>query len=433
MYQIVTVNLSNLLLSLSDALDLASPDLAQHQMRTAFIAWEISKAAGLSKDKIESLYMAALLHDVGALSAEEKTSIHQQTVKNPEKHCILGEKLLRTTSLFEYPSRIVRFHHTPWKDWRKSIYEPLVLQAQILMLADILERNIDRSSYILNQQEQIMQRINAVVGESVHPDVVQWLVGTSVREEFWLDLVSARLYSLLLHNGPCRGIEIGLPRLLGISELFRNMIDFRSRFTSTHSSGVAASASILARLSGLTEMEVGLMTIAGNLHDLGKMAIPNQILEKPGKLTREEFAVIRQHTYLTYTILNSIGGIQQISEWAAFHHEKLDGSGYPFHIDAQKMGIASRIMAVADIFTALAENRPYREAMSEAGVMEIICKLAEKRQLEPRVVDILGENYESIRAEMREKQQTAREFFEKEFYYPDPVSVMSAPEPAKDN
>jgi HD-GYP domain-containing protein (c-di-GMP phosphodiesterase class II) len=206
------------------------------------------------------------------------------------------------------------------------------------------------------------------------------------------------------------------------------MIDFRSRFTSTHSSGVAASATILAKLFGLTEMEIGLMEIAGNLHDIGKMAIPNQILEKPGKLTREEFAVIRQHTYLTYTILNSIGGIQQIVEWAAFHHEKLDGSGYPFHVDAQKIGIGSRIMAVADIFTALAENRPYREAMDTDGVMGIIRKLSENRQLDSRVVGVLADNYETIRSEMRERQQAAREYFEKEFYYPDPPASSISPD-----
>lgn len=422
MYQTITVSLSNLLLSLSDALDLASPDLAQHQMRTAFISWEIAKAAGLPKDKTESLYMAALLHDVGALSAEEKIAIHQQEVQNPEKHCILGEKLLRTASIFEYPSRIVRFHHTPWKDWRQPFEEPLAQQTQILKLADSLERGIDRGNYILHQQDKLMERVKAAAGDSIHPDAVEWLVRAGVREEFWLDLVSPRLYSLLLHNGPCRGVEIGLSRLTEISELFRNMIDFRSRFTSTHSSGVTASATILAKLFGLTEMEIGLMEIAGNLHDLGKMAIPNQILEKPGKLTREEFAVIRQHTYLTYTILNSIGGIQQIVEWAAFHHEKLDGSGYPFHVDAQKIGIGSRIMAVADIFTALAENRPYREAMDKDGVMVIIHKFSENGQLDQRVVGVLADNYEKIRSDMRDRQQAARDFFEKEFNYADPLT-----------
>jgi HD-GYP domain-containing protein (c-di-GMP phosphodiesterase class II) len=426
MYQNVTVNLPNLLLSLSDALDLADPSLAQHQMRTAFIAWEIAKEAGLPKEQMEALYMAALLHDVGALSAEEKTSLHRQDVLYPEKHCALGEKLLRTTAMFEQPSRIVRFHHTPWKSTQAPAEEPLALHSQILMLADTLERSIDRKTYILHQQESILQRLLEIAVESIRPDAVRWLERAAVREEFWLDLASPRLYSLLLHNGPCRGVEIGLSTLSQISELFRNMIDFRSRFTATHSTGVAASAMILAKFFGLTEVEIVLMEIAGNLHDIGKMAVPNRILEKPGKLTREEYAVIRQHTYLTYFILDSIGGIREVAEWAAFHHERLDGSGYPFHVDAHKMGIGSRIMAVADIFTALAENRPYRKAMSKEGVMEIIASHSERGFLDPKVVEVLAGHYDAIRSEMHTRQQAAREFFEKEFEYPSVLDPADA-------
>ncbi|HVN70846.1 MAG TPA: HD domain-containing phosphohydrolase [Desulfomonilia bacterium] len=79
-----------------------------------------------------------------------------------------------------------------------------------------------------------------------------------------------------------------------------------SRFTSTHSSGVAASASILAGIFGLTEVEIGLMEVAGNLHDLGKLVIPNSLLEKPGKLTKEEMAVIKSHVCYIYLVINTI-------------------------------------------------------------------------------------------------------------------------------
>ena len=133
-------------------------------------------------------------------------------------------------------------------------------------------------------------------------------------EEFWLDLVSPRLYSLLLNEGPFRKIEIDYSDISIIAELFRNIIDFRSRFTSTHSSGVAASASMLAKIFGLTDAEIGLMEVAGNLHDLGKLAIPNSILDKPGSLTKEEMSLMKSHTYYTYLVINSIGGLKQIAE-----------------------------------------------------------------------------------------------------------------------
>ena len=128
----------------------------------------------------------------------------------------------------------------------------------------------------------------------------------AAREDFWLDLVSPRLYSLLLHNGPCRGTELPISDLMPISEMFRNLIDFRSPFTATHSSGVAATASRIANFLGLTETEVELMEVAGNLHDLGKMVVPSSILNKPDELTADEFAVMRQHTYFTYSVLSTI-------------------------------------------------------------------------------------------------------------------------------
>ena len=121
---------------------------------------------------------------------------------------------------------------------------------------------------------------------------------------------------------------------------------------------MAAAAKLISQLHGFTRNEVKLMEIAGNLHDIGKMAVPNRILEKPGKLDDDEMAVMKAHTYNSYEVINSIDGMQQIAEWAAFHHEKLDGSGYPFHRDRDSLNLGARIMSVADVFTALTEERP---------------------------------------------------------------------------
>jgi HD-GYP domain-containing protein (c-di-GMP phosphodiesterase class II) len=140
---------------------------------------------------------------------------------------------------------------------------------------------------------------------------------------------------------------------------------------------------------------------------LGKVAIPNSILEKSGKLTDEEFAVMRQHTYVTHTVLNSIGGIQQIAEWAAFHHERLDGSGYPFHLTSKHLGIGSRIISIADVFTALAEDRPYRKGMNKNDVMPILKDLGNKRLLDIRIIELLDANYEQIHLATSEAQEKA--------------------------
>jgi HD-GYP domain-containing protein (c-di-GMP phosphodiesterase class II) len=246
---------------------------------------------------------------------------------------------------------------------------------------------------------------------------VDLFLTVSNREEFWLDLVSPRLYSILLNEGPFRKVEIDFSDISLIAELFRNIIDFRSRFTSTHSSGVAASASMISRIFGLTEAEVGLMEVAGNLHDIGKLAIPNSILDKPGKLTKEEMSVMKSHTYYTYFVINTIGGLKQIAEWAAYHHEKLDGSGYPFHCTAGELSTGARIMMVADIFTALAEDRPYRKGMSKDGIIQIIKQFFDRQLLDTKIVNLLLENYNDIFSYVAEKQAVAREFYEKQFVF----------------
>lgn len=419
MQRFITVNLGNLVLSLSDAMDLATPLLSQHQQRTAFVVWEMGKAAGLNGERLERTFIAALLHDIGAFTLEEKISLRNSEVEDTEAHCIRGEVLLDNVSWLKDTANIVRFHHKDWLDWSESIDKPVVLESQILCLADYLERQINRSQYILHQNEDIISKILSRSGSSFHPDVVDLLSTVSDREEFWLDLVSPRLYSLLLHNGPFRKTEIDISNISSISELFRNIIDFRSRFTSTHSSGVAAAASTLSRMFGLTEMEIKLMEVAGNLHDIGKLAIPNSILDKPGKLTKEEMAFMKSHTYHTYSVINTIGGIKQIAEWAAYHHERLDGSGYPFHCKADDLSTCSRIMMVADIFTALAEDRPYRKGMSKDGIIQILKQFSDSQLLDTKIIALLFDNFDEIFTGVTEKQAITRYFYENQFVFLD--------------
>ncbi len=415
MYQRLTVNLGNLLLSLSDSLDLVDPRIALHQQRTAFIAWEMGKAAKLTDDAIERLFVSGLLHDIGALSPEEKISLHQFESTYTVPHCLRGSVLLDTVPWLRSASDIVRFHHQDWLRWNQPITNRTVFESQILALADHLERSIQRNTYILHQDEHLITAISGLSGTAIHPDVVSLFRTVCRREEFWLDLVSPRLYSLLLHNGPYRRMEIDLSSIETIGRLFRNIIDFRSRFTSTHSSGVAECAAMLSKCFGFSDAETDLMRVAGNFHDIGKLAVPNAILDKPDKLTREEFAVIRQHTYFTFSILSTIGGLQQIAEWAAFHHEKLDGSGYPFHHASGRISTGSRIMAVADIFTALAEDRPYRTGMDYENIKRILRSQADANFVDKRIVDLVLENYAEIVVAVKEQQAITREFYERQF------------------
>lgn len=418
MYNRISIDLSDLVLCISDALDLVSRELSQHQIRTAFIAWELAKAADMPNDQQQRLFIAALLHDIGALSPEEKVSIHRNEVADPETHCRYGEILLKRVPIFADAATLVRHHHRPWEQWEQGVDDPVVFGSQLLYLADLFERMVSRNTFILHQDREIIEAVRALSGSALHPQVVELFLTITGREDFWFDLVSPRLYTILFQDCPCKGTRIDMRHLKPISELCRNIIDFRSRFTSTHSTGVATAAAVISRHFGLTGLETELMEVAGNFHDIGKMAIPNSILEKPGSLTREEFSIVRQHTYFTYTVLNSISGFQFIAEWAAFHHERLSGSGYPFHLAGDSLSTGSRILAVADIFTALAEDRPYRRGMNRQGIIGVLDGLRGRDALDGRVIDILCRNYDEIHELTVGQQTRARQFYETEFVTP---------------
>jgi HD-GYP domain-containing protein (c-di-GMP phosphodiesterase class II) len=411
-YQEFTVNLGNLLLSISDAMDLAAPDISTHQLRTGYVAWRMAQAGKLDDREVERIFVAALMHDVGALSLEEKQRIHKFE-DDLDLHCRIGAELLAGTSVLAHAAPIVRHHHRMWTEWDQPITDPDVLAAQILLLADFVERQIDRSRYILHQHAAIVDQLRAVSGQLVHPDVVDLFVEVARPEEFWFDLVSPRIYSTLLKSGPHRRISADLEQIESVATLLSHIIDYRSRFTSTHSASVAESAVQIARRFGLGELDVRLLGIAGVTHDLGKLAVPNAILDKPDRLTEAESAVIRQHSYFTYSILKSIEGFGQIADWAGLHHEKLDGSGYPFCLADDRLSTGARILAVADVFTALVEDRPYRGGYDRVKVQAILQEEAHLHRLDRRIVDVLFDNYSEIRRSARDRAVEALAYYQR--------------------
>jgi HD-GYP domain-containing protein (c-di-GMP phosphodiesterase class II) len=413
----LSINFSNLLLSLSEAVDLASPVISYHQERTAFIAWEIATAAGLKESTIKKIFSAALLHDIGALTTNEKIDLHNFEVADTSPHCIRGMILLKNNLFFSDLAEIIRYHHTAWQDWNKSLTEPNVMESQIICIADYIERLINRDEFILHQSQRIVDEINQQSNILFNSEIVDRFNRIAAREEFWLDVTSSRLHSLLIENGPYKNVEIGYSDLFAISTLFRNIIDFKSRFTATHSAGVSACAELLSKLYGFAGLEIQLMKVAGNFHDLGKLIVPNDILEKPEKLTDAEHDIIKSHSYHTFHILNAIKGIQTIAEWASYHHEKLDGSGYPFRCTSIEMTICSRIMAVADIFTALAEDRPYREGMEKDKIIKIIGESSKKKLIDSIIVELLFDNFDKIKSYTKGLQKIALDFYESQFTY----------------
>ncbi|MBI9043358.1 MAG: HD domain-containing protein [Anaerolineaceae bacterium] len=411
----ISISLLDFSTALSQVLDLASFELAQHQLRTAFLAWRVAEELGMDTNQQAEIIFSSLLHDVGAMTPEEKFDLHEGTYEeNIHLHCEYGAKILQDLPLFERSAGIIRFHHTDWQDWETKKSPELMLLSQTVYLADLVEREIDRDQFILHQDNEIIKTFSDQSGSTFHPEVVEAFKSAASKEDFWLNCVSPNLLYFLRENAPGHAARIQEAELIAVSEVVRKLIDFRSSFTATHSTGVSTAARLIAESMGFSEDQLDMIQFAGNLHDVGKLVIPNRILEKPDKLSWEEYALIRQHSYFTSLFMRECKLPRYLVDWASLHHERLNGQGYPFHFAEMEISMGSRIIAAADVLIALAEERPYRHALDKKHVLSELNKMVESSHLDRDIVSLLESQYEDFVEPTLEKQREAARFFSEE-------------------
>lgn len=384
----------SLIKALSMALELAVNGMSKHHWRTAVICKKISHRLSLSNIDQQTLLYAALLHDIGAASSwDERRKLKQADSfigYGIYKHAEDGYALLKDTLRFGDLAETIRHHHDKWIGSNPSgcMGSAIPLLSRIIHLADRIEVLLLDQTPIFSQREKILRQIEAKSGMDFDPALVEVFKECARAESFWLDLVHDGYYDTFFQEMNSYGsINYSLEEVIDIAEVFATIIDRMSAFTANHSRSVAKMAAFIAGFKGFSSSEIKNIQIAGLLHDLGKLSIPNEILEKPGALNAEEVAVIRQHTYYTYRILELIDNFDTIKVWAAYHHESLDGSGYPFKLGEDSIPLGSRIVAVADVFVALTENRPYRASLPEARVKLIMRSMVKNHKLDAVVTE----------------------------------------------
>ncbi|SDG29805.1 HDIG domain-containing protein [Thermoanaerobacter thermohydrosulfuricus] len=387
----MNLNYNNLLSALSLALDVQEYKNMGHARRVAYISLRISEMLNLDEKETKKVYYSALLHDIG------QGDIYEDFNKDEWwKHSERGSEIVKKLPFGENFSDIIRYHHENYdgSGHFRLNGDSIPLGAQIVFISDQFDirytSSVGKESEY-NIRNNIKEGIKSGTGKMFNPVVANALLDLTRQEKFWLDYKFFDIKSILKRIEPKDTVSIGINELEDIAEVFAQIIDNRSRFTYNHSKGISKLAYEMAKVIGYDEETSRKIKIAGLLHDLGKLAIPNSILDKPDKLTEEEFMVIKSHTYYTKEILKEIGRIDDIAEWAANHHEKLDGSGYPEGLKGDEIGEIDRHVAVCDMYQALTEDRPYRKGLEPKQAIDIIAKSVKDNKVSGESLEILKE------------------------------------------
>lgn len=404
------INLLDFVISIASAIGHIDARIANHHKRVAYIAKQLAREMRAPQKVQYDLVIAGLLHDIGVLSVNEHNRmLEYDNDLAGDGHCEAGFQLLNKFRHFFGVANIIRHHHVEHRHRQDEVNGVFVpMESMLLHLADRIDVLIDKNEPILDQAERIVATIARDAGTRFNPEHVDAFSELAWRESFWLDVVSPTLEQVLISSCRNYSVELDNDDLLDFAELLAHIIDFRCHFTATHSSGVASVATVLANLFGFSETECQKIRVAGYLHDIGKLAIPVNILEKETKLTSAEFRTIKSHAYYTYRILEPLQGMEEIRIWASMHHERLDGNGYPGRCNAPTIPLGARIIAAADVFTALLEQRPYRRVLDKAEAAQQLVELARRNVLDRKVVDVLLENFDTIDTYRDHAQEEAR-------------------------
>jgi len=410
------VHLFEIASMMSEPLDLMSSKLMCHHKTVAYISCLISKEIGLRPKAQDNLIMAGMMHDIGSLTLSERLNTLEFDLTEPHQHAERGYHTLRGFKPFSRPAEIIRYHHLPWKHGlgERCNGRSVPIESHIIHLADRASVLIDYKSDIMGQMDGVRDKIRERANDLFAPDLVDAFDAIAKKESLSFSIKPPLVCFYLGRRSQLLPyISLGLEDLDSLARVFSRVIDFRSPFTAAHSSGVAACASRLAQLAGMDDEDSAIMSAAGHFHDIGKMGVPVEILEKEEPLTDSEMNVVKSHVQYSFHLLDHFRTFSFLRDWAALHHERLNGRGYPFHFTEGQLSTGSRIMAIADVFTALTEDRPYRPGMEAGQIAGIMDEMAQEKSLDPEIYRLLTDNMDEIMYTCNTAQKEARRDYDK--------------------
>ena len=433
-----SLRLEEILASLSYALDLTSGQVAGHTERSCLIALRLGAALGVSSGDLQSLHHAMLLKDSGCSSNAARmyeiyggddiqakyvaktadwsnlieavkyaagqalpegsllararqmlkiAGVSGLTDQIMQARCSRGAQIALSLGLSQEAADCIKYLDEHWDGHGAPHHlsgDQIPLLARIAGLAQTLEVFVQ--TFGLGPAYEMLRTRR---GRWFDPALVQAAHSFRQDDLFWFSVRETPHQTLLDLDLVFAAEPATEKRLDSICEAFAQIVDAKSPFTGQHSLRVCAFTMEIADGLGITGTRRITLRRAALLHDIGKLAVPNTILDKQGKPTDEEWVCIRRHPYYTQQILSKIKGFERLTAVASAHHERLDGKGYFQGLDGSILDMDMRAIAVADVFDALSADRPYRDAMPMSQVFAIL----DKDALDHQCVEILRDTY----------------------------------------
>jgi len=434
------VSLSEIVSALSFALDLVEDAKPGHAVRCCLLGLRIARRMGLSEAEQTDLYYALLLKDSGCSSnarlitswvgGDDRTVKRDAKLLDWTQRSVASIRLMwrnapAGSSVLSRIRRLYRMAQIPEGISAELIRARCERGADVayrMGMSDVtaeairsLDEHWDGCGYpdcLRGDHIPLLSRIMLIVqhldifasefgtavalytlkersGRWFDPDIVRLVseMDHEVPEEgtrpaLWQDLWSGNEHEIVRQNEPGLALQADDDRVDRIAEAFAIVVDAKSTFTYAHSVSVSGIAVAIARQMHLEPERIRILYRAALLHDLGKLRVPNTILDKTGPLSESDWNIIREHPGLSRQILERIGAFAEVACIAGAHHEKLDGSGYPEGLTASQLPLEARILTVADMYSALTEVRPYREHRPVAEALVILDGLA-PREIDP--------------------------------------------------
>ena len=371
-----------------------------HSLRVAVMCVAMGRWLGFDDDAISAIATCGMFHDSALTEYHLSQEEGEQQEKNMILHCEKGQDNVSWLPFKTSIDKFVLYHHERGDGkgpFKKKEHE-IPVEAAIIAAADAVDATHHLQFVPADELPALRDELacNAeMYSTKTAVDALLGVLDVDLLEKMRDENIMASVEAMLPHWE----VELSDPKVIYIGEFIARVIDYKSVFTHMHTSQIANRAWIMADHYGYGPEERNAVFLAASLHDIGKIATPIEILDKPGRLDDEEFSIIQQHVRNTNDWLRGLPDFDQIRHWAADHHEKLSGSGYPVGKSDKALDFNVRLITCLDIYQALSEPRPYHRSRTHKEAMQILYDMSQSGYIDAQIVSDLDEVMEKYAAQ----------------------------------